>query len=470
MYNFNAIIDGNEYKVKEKIKIFSPWDLKLLGTVSSLKENDINLAYKNSKESFNLWKNKTLLERIEIINRFKDLIKKHKKYIATIMVNEVGKNEKEALLEVDRTVQYIEYTIEESKRIHPKCYSGESFNISNKLGLFEYVPKGIILAISPFNYPLNLSLAKIIPALVMGNCVVFKPATNGSLLGSFLGKISLQANFPKGIFNVVTGKGKDIGRFLVTNKNIDLISFTGSVLVGNQIKKYCNGKELVLELGGKDPALVLDNKNLENVASEIIKGAFSFSGQRCTAIKKVITTNKIADKLVPLLKIKINNLILNNKENGIINPLISLKQANYVKGLINDAVLKKCKVICGNRQKNNFIYPTLLDFVTSDMKIAWEEPFGPVLPILRIENISEMIKNVNMSNFGLQASIFTNDIKQAFNISKKLDVGTVNINSKTQRGPDLFPFLGIKDSGQGVQGIRFSLLSSLRIKGIVFNY
>ncbi len=465
---YNAIINGKEIKTLEQIEIFSPWTLKLLGKVSALKKNDIDKAFLTAKEAQKKWKNVILSERIKILKKWNRLININSIKIAKILSSEVGKNYNDSLNEIKRTIEYFNYTLEEAKRIQPKTFTGDSWGNPKKIGIFEYIPKGIILAISPFNYPINLSISKIIPALVMGNSVVYKPATNGSLCSLFVAKLAKEANLPPGIFNVVTGRGRDIGTYLVENKNINLISFTGSVSVGNSLKKI--GKELILELGGKDPALVLDDYNLEEVAKKIINGAFNYSGQRCTAIKKIITTNKIANKLVPILKKQVQKLTINNMENGVIVPLIDEKSSNFVMDLIKDALDKKAKLIIGNKRKKNLIWPTIIDNVKEDMKLAWEEPFGPVLPIIREDKIEKMIEIVNKSNFGLQASIFTQNINKAFEISRKLDVGTVNINDKSQRGPDSFPFLGVKDSGVGVQGIRDSLLSSVRIRGIVVNY
>ncbi len=464
---FKAIINGEYVNSENYIEIISPWNLKKIGEVSSLNKNDIDKAFLSASIAKTSWSKKTLLERINTLKKWLNIIIEHKIDIAKIMVEEIAKNYEDSINEIERTISYFKYTLEDAKQIQPQAFDANFWGNPNKLAIFEYVPKGIILAISPFNYPVNLSLAKIVPALVMGNSVVFKPATNGSLVGLYLGQLALKANLPKGIFNVVTGKGSNIGDYLINNKNIDLISFTGSVNVGNSIKK--SGKELVLELGGKDPGIILDEYNLDKIAQEIISGGFSYSGQRCTAIKRVITTDKIANKLVPLLKSKILKLTINNKKNGYISPLIDLKSAEYVQELIDDALLKKAKLIIGNKRKDNLIYPTLIDNVTSNMKLAWEEPFGPVLPIIRLNKIEDMIKIVNQSNFGLQASIFTKDINLALKIARKLEVGTVNINGKTQRGPDSFPFLGIKDSGQGVQGIRHSLLSSVRLKGNIIN-
>ncbi|AKU79472.1 NADP-dependent glyceraldehyde-3-phosphate dehydrogenase [Spiroplasma turonicum] len=471
MKEYKAVINGEFIDNNEWLEIINPTDNSIAGKVTALKGKDINNAFESARKSQEAWENTHLLKRISILNNFKKLLIQNKNNLAEVMTSEIAKSLKDSLSEIDRTIELIEYTFEEAKRMDPLALTGEGMGAKNKLGIFSRVAKGVVLAISPFNYPFNLALAKIIPALVMGNTVVFKPATAGSLVGSLLGKLSIEANFPKGIFNVVTGRGREIGDLITMNKEIDMISFTGSVSIGNNIKEKGSSKDIVLELGGKDPALVLDDNNLESYSKNIIDGAFGYSGQRCTAIKRVITTNKIADKLVPLLIDKVNKLTIGSPyENKDITPVIDQKSADFIKGLVEDAKLKKATILTGDKYIKNLIYPTLIDNVTLEMRVAWEEPFGPILPIIRIDNIEEMIRVANESEFGLQASIFCADINNALQVAKRIKTGTVNINSKSQRGPDCFPFLGIKNSGQGVQGVRESLLSMTRYHGIVINY
>ncbi|QEH62125.1 glyceraldehyde-3-phosphate dehydrogenase [Spiroplasma chinense] len=471
MREFKALINNELIDNGQWLEIIDPTTLQPAGRVTALSAQDIDNAYKAARASQKAWEEVELLKRMEYVKSFRNEIEKNKNEIAQIMSEEIAKGLKESLGEVERTIEIIDYTLEEAKRIDPLAMTGEGMGAKNKIGIFSRVAKGVILAISPFNYPINLAVAKIAPALVMGNTVVFKPATAGSLTGAFLGQLALNAKLPKGIFNVVTGRGREIGDIITSNKEIDMISFTGSVGIGNQIRKQGSSTDLVLELGGKDPALVLDDKNLEKYADEIIGGAFGYSGQRCTAIKRVLVSDEIADKLSPLLKARVEKLTVGKpSENANITPVIDLKSADFIQGLIDDAKEKGATILTGDKREQNLMWPTLIDNVTVDMKVAWEEPFGPVLPIIRINSVEEMIKIANESNFGLQASVFCQDISTAISVAKQIETGTVNINSKSQRGPDCFPFLGIKDSGEGVQGIREALLSMTRYKGLVINY
>lgn len=466
-----ALINGQMHKNDKWVDIMSPTTNEVVGQVPALSKEEINNAYQAAFDAQKSWAQMPLTQRIKVLNQWKELISEHKEKLADLMMLEIAKGKKAAISEIERSVMYIDYTFEEMKRIHPQAYTGDSWNVKNKLAVFEYVPKGVVLAISPFNYPVNLAISKIIPALVAGNSVVFKAATQGSLTGLYLAQLANEAQIPAGVFNAVSGKGSEIGDILVENPLINVISFTGSPDVGKHIALKSLKVDMILELGGKDPAIVLEDADLEDSANKIIKGAFSYSGQRCTAIKRVLVAAKKKDELVKLLVSKIEKLSVGKPEDDSdITPVIDNKTVKYIQGLIDEALAKGAKSLIGNKVEGNLMYPTLIDNVTVDMKLAWEEPFGPVLPIISFSNIDEAISIANKSDYGLQASIFTTNINSALSIAKRLETGTVNINDQTQRGPDHFPFIGIKDSGLGAQGIHDSLISFMRPKGIVFNW
>ncbi|WP_338971396.1 NADP-dependent glyceraldehyde-3-phosphate dehydrogenase [Spiroplasma endosymbiont of Panorpa germanica] len=468
---FKSVINGKKIDNNQWLEIINPTNFKIAGRVTALDAKSIESAFKSARNSQESWEETKLLDRIVILKNFRDLIETNIEKISEIMMLEIAKGLKDCRNEVLRTLELIDYTFEEAKRLNPLALTGEELGVENKIGVFSRVAKGVVLAISPFNYPVNLALAKIFPALVTGNTVVFKPATAGSLVGAFIGELSIEAKLPNGIFNVVTGRGREIGDLISTNKEIDFISFTGSVGIGNHLKQIASTKDMVLELGGKDPAIVLDDENLDFYANEIVNGAFGYSGQRCTAIKRVLTTDKVADQLVPIILRKVQALSMGEpKDDAFITPLIDEKSALFVKGLIDDAKGKKALILHGGALVKNRLQPTLVDNVDTTMRLAWEEPFGPVLPIIRLRSNDEIIKVANETDFGLQASVFGRDILAAIKVAKKLKCGTVNINGKSQRGPDSFPFSGIKDSGMGVQGVREALLSMTRYKGIVLNY
>ena len=393
--------------------------------------------------------------------------------LSELLMMEVAKDKKSARSEVIRTVDFIKFTADIAKSINGESLQGDNFpgGKKNKIGLVNREPLGVVLAISPFNYPVNLAASKIAPAIVTGNTVIFKPATQGSLSGLYLAKIFDEAGVPAGVINTVTGKGSEIGDYIVTHPDINFINFTGSSEVGARISQMSKMIPLLMELGGKDAAIVLKDADLDLAAKNIVAGAYSYSGQRCTAIKRVLVVNEVADKLVEKIKMEIKNLKVGNplELDADVVPLIDTKSADFVEGLINDAINLGGNLVVGGNREGNLIYPTLIDNVTKEMRIAWEEPFGPVLPIIRVNNVEEAIEIANRSEYGLQSSVFTENINDAFYVADKLEVGTVQVNNKTERGPDHFPFLGVKSSGVGVQGIKYSIEAMTRLKATIIN-
>lgn len=461
--NNNALID-----------IKDPVENKLMGKVVAMQKDDIDTVVKSAKDSQKDWANTPMYERIDILNKVADILEENIDFLGKALSLEVAKEIKSAKSEIVRTADLIRFTCEIAKGLNGEAVISDSYKgfDKSKMSLVRRDPIGVVLAISPFNYPVNLAISKIVPALVMGNTVVFKSATQGVIIGLYLARVFDMAGLPKGVLNTVTGRGRDIGDYIVTHKDINFINFTGSTEVGKSIAKQVEMKPILMELGGKDAAIVLEDADLELTANQIIGGAFSYSGQRCTATKRVIVVDKVADDLVVKLTEKVKSIKVGYpKEEGVvITPLIDSKSADFVCSLVEDAKQKGAKILSGGKREGNLVYPTLIDNVTIDMDIAWEEPFGPILPIIRVRNKDEAIKIANESEYGLQSSVFTNNINDAFYIANKLEVGTVQINNKSERGPDHFPFLGVKASGVGVQGVKYSIEAMTTLKSIVLNF
>jgi len=472
---FRNLIDGQWVSSKngEFIEITSPIDDSIIGKVPAMTKEEVDFVFKSSKEAQLKWKKVPLSERAEILYKAADILLKYSDEITEIMIREIGKDKKSSKSEISRTADFIRFTADTAKNMSGESIPGDSFPgfNRNKISVVTREPLGVVLAISPFNYPVNLSASKIAPAIVAGNSVILKPATQGSLCGLYLAKVFEEAGVPKGVLNTITGKGSDIGDYIVTHTSVNFINFTGSTEVGTRISKITSMVPLLMELGGKDAAIVLEDANLDLTASNIVAGGYSYSGQRCTAVKRILVVDKVADKLIEKVKEKMNNLKVGNplEKDVDIVPLINSKAADFVSELIKDASDKGADLIVGGKREGNLIYPTLFDNVTLDMRLAWEEPFGPVLPIIRVKDKDEAIEIANKSEYGLQSAVFTENINDAFYIADKLEVGTVQVNNKTERGPDHFPFLGVKASGIGTQGIRYSIESMSRPKATVIN-
>ena len=472
MTRYQNLVNGKWKSAEKEITIYSPINQEELGTVPAMTQAEVDEAMKAARAALPAWRALSAVERAAYLHKTAAILERDKEEIGTILAKEVAKGIKAAIGEVVRTADLIRYAAEEGLRITGQAMEGGGFEAAskNKLAVVRREPVGVVLAIAPFNYPVNLSGSKIAPALIAGNVVMFKPPTQGSISGLLLAKAFEEAGIPAGVFNTITGRGSEIGDYIIEHKEVNFINFTGSTPIGERIGRLAGMRPIMLELGGKDAALVLEDADLEHAAKQIVAGAFSYSGQRCTAIKRVIVLESVADKLATLLQAEVAKLTVGDPfDNADITPVIDNASADFIWGLIEDAQEKGAQALTPIKREGNLLWPVLFDQVTKDMKVAWEEPFGPVLPIIRVANVEEAIVFANESEFGLQSSVFTNDFKKAFEIAEKLEVGTVHINNKTQRGPDNFPFLGVKGSGAGVQGIKYSIEAMTNVKSIVFD-
>ena len=472
MTRYRNLVNGQWKSSEKEITIYSPINQEELGTVPVMSQAEVDEAMKAARVALPAWRALSAVERAAYLHKTAAILERDKEEIGTILAKEVAKGIKAAIGEVVRTADLIRYAAEEGLRITGQAMEGGGFEAAskNKLAVVRREPVGVVLAIAPFNYPVNLSASKIAPALIAGNVVMFKPPTQGSISGLLLAKAFEEAGIPAGVFNTITGRGSEIGDYIIEHKEVNFINFTGSTPIGERIGRLAGMRPIMLVLGGKDAALVLEDADLEHAAKQIVAGAFSYSGQRCTAIKRVIVIESVADTLAALLQAEVTKLTVGDPfDNADITPVIDNASADFIWGLIDDAQEKGAQALTPIKREGNLLWPVLFDQVTKDMKVAWEEPFGPVLPIIRVASVEEAIAFANESEFGLQSSVFTNDFKKAFEIAEKLEVGTVHINNKTQRGPDNFPFLGVKGSGAGVQGIKYSIEAMTNVKSIVFD-
>ncbi|VQD61556.1 NADP-dependent glyceraldehyde-3-phosphate dehydrogenase [Streptococcus pneumoniae] len=472
MTRYQNLVNGKWKSSEQEITIYSPINQEELGTVPAMTQTEADEAMQAARAALPAWRALSAIERAAYLHKTAAILERDKEEIGTILAKEVAKGIKAAIGEVVSTADLIRYAAEEGLRITGQAMEGGGFEAAskNKLAVVRREPVGIVLAIAPFNYPVNLSASKIAPALIAGNVVMFKPPTQGSISGLLLAKAFEEAGIPAGVFNTITGRGSEIGDYIIEHKEVNFINFTGSTPIGERIGRLAGMRPIMLELGGKDAALVLEDADLEHAAKQIVVGAFSYSGQRCTTIKRVIVLESVADKLATLLQEEVSKLTVGDPfDNADITPVIDNASADFIWGLIEDAQEKEAQALTPIKREGNLLWPVLFDQVTKDMKVAWEEPFGPVLPIIRVASVEEAIAFANESEFGLQSSVFTNDFKKAFEIAEKLEVGTVHINNKTQRGPDNFPFLGVKGSGAGVQGIKYSIEAMTNVKSIVFD-
>lgn len=428
--------------------------------------DQINEAVEAAFAAQKAWGEKAVFERVEIIKKAAQLLKKSREDFIKTLILEIGKSQKEAEAEVDRTVDLINYYAEEGGRFTGEVLDSSSYPnyTKRKLAIVERVPWGVVLAITPFNYPVNEAAPKIVTALVAGNSCVFKPSTQGAVVGGKLVQLFWQAGVPKEVMPVITGKTRDFWEQLVSHPKISAINFTGSYEVGLQITQKAGVKKLVLGLSSKDGAIVLADANLSLAVSQISQGAFSLCGQRCTAIRQVFVEEGIVDEFV-------DKLVRGVEKNWTkLGPLVNMQAVSLINELVDDAKRKGAVVLTGAKPNGRHYPATAVDFVTEKMRIAKEELFGPVLSITRIKDYQQGVGFINDGEFGLQASVWTKDINLAFEIARQLNTGTVQINGMDARSPDHFPFLGVKHSGLGLAGgAKYLLLEMTRVKSTVIN-
>lgn len=469
---YKNYVNGEWKLSKEEIKIYAPATGEELGSVPAMSQEEVDYVYASAKAAQKAWRALSYVERAEYLHKAADILMRDAEKIGAVLSKEIAKGYKSAVGEIIRTAEIINYAAEEGVRLEGEVLEGGSFDPASKkkIAIVRPEPVGLVLAISPFNYPINLAGSKIAPALISGNVVALKPPTQGSISGLLLAEAFAEAGLPAGVFNTITGRGSVIGDYIVEHEAVNYINFTGSTPVGEHIGHLAGMRPIMLELGGKDSAIILEDADLDLAAKNIVAGAYGYSGQRCTAVKRVLVMDSIADKLVEKVSALVNNLTVGMPEdNADITPLIDTKAADYVEGLIKDAQEKGAKEVISFKREGNLISPVLFDNVTTDMRLAWEEPFGPVLPFIRVNSVEEAIEISNKSEYGLQASVFTNNFPLAFKIAEQLEVGSVHINNKTQRGTDNFPFLGAKKSGAGTQGVKYSIEAMTTVKSTVFD-
>lgn len=472
MTEYKNYVNGQWRTSENSISLYAPADGEFLGTVPAMSQAEVDEVMVAAKAALPAWRALSYVERAAYLHKAADILMRDKEKIGIVLAKEVAKGYKAGISEVVRTAEIIRFAAEEGIRLAGEVLEGGSFEAASKkkIAVVRREPVGLVLAISPFNYPVNLAGSKIAPALIAGNVVAFKPPTQGSISGLLLAEAFVEAGLPAGVFNTITGRGSEIGDYIVEHEAVNFINFTGSTPVGERIGQLAGMRPIMLELGGKDSAIVLEDADLALTAKQIVAGAFSYSGQRCTAVKRVLVMESVADDLAELIRQQVASLTIGMPaDDADVTPLIDTKAADFVEGLIKDAKEQGATELTPFTREGNLISPVLFDHVTTDMRLAWEEPFGPVLPIIRVSSVEEAIQISNQSEFGLQASVFTNNFPQAFAIAEQLEVGTVHINNKTQRGTDNFPFMGAKKSGAGVQGVRYSIEAMTNLKSVVFD-
>ena len=467
----DMLINGEHVSDMDSEDVINPYNGEVIDNVPISHLNNVDKAIEaanNAKESLQE------MSAFKVSNKLYNVcekLKENKEEFAELLTREVGKPINESYVELDRSIETLKLAAEEAKRIY-----GESVPLDaglNGKGFFAFtqrLPLGVVAAITPFNYPLNLTIHKIAPAIACKNTVIIKPPTDAPLTVMKFAEL-VNEEFPAGVINVITGYGSEVGDALVASDKIDKISFTGSVMTGLMISQRAGMKKVTLELGGNDPLLVLDDADVDAAVKGVINGAYLNAGQVCMGVKRIIVQEGIYEEFKARLveetsKIKMGNPMDRSTQLGT---LISEKAAVHVEESVNNAVNDGAKILIGGKRDGAFYEATVVDKVTPNMDLVVNETFGPVAPLIKVKTVDEAIQIANATEYGLQAGVFTENYRNALKCANEIEAGTVFVNKQSTFRTDNMPFGGFKNSGCGKEGIKYAVEEMTKTKLIGLN-
>jgi glyceraldehyde-3-phosphate dehydrogenase (NADP+) len=455
-----------------QIQVLNPEDGSLVGTVvnNSLSEVDsiIEAAVLGAQKAKKLSSN----TRMSVLNEVADNLSNQKELFAQMIAREGIKTINEARKEVSRCVETIRISAEEARRLTGETIAfDQAPGSENRFGYYRRIPLGVVAAITPFNDPLNLVAHKIGPAIAAGNSVILLPHHETPLVAKLLVGLFNKTNLPKGILNLVTGFGIDIGDKIVSDPRINMVSFTGGKSVGERILSHVGLKKVSMELGSNCPVIVMNDANIEMAMEACVSGAFWAAGQNCLHVQRIYIQDELYDQFASEFCFRANKISMGDKlsESTQMGPMINNRAALKVEAMVKDALEKNSTLLCGGKRQGNFFQPTVFSNVSSDCLIAKEEVFGPITVLYRFSDKKEAITQANDVEFGLQAGIFTNDLELAFELADSMDCGGVMINDSSDYRIDAMPFGGVKGSGVGREGVMNAVKEMTDIKTYCFN-
>lgn len=458
------ITTGNE------LKVINPYTGEHFASTYLADESTLEMAIHSANSAKEKMKELPAYKKAEILLFISEEIKKNRQHLAEILCNESAKPIRYALSEIDRAAQSFLFASEECKRL-PKEYISLDWttNGTNREGLVKYFPIGVVAGISPFNFPMNLAVHKIAPAIAAGCPIILKPSSSTPLSTLELANIIDKTDLPKGAVSVLP-MNRATGNYLVTDHRINLLSFTGSPEVGWNMKAGSGKKKVVLELGGNAGVIITDSADLEQATTKSLIGAFAYSGQICIHAQRFFVDENIFDKFTRSFVQKTKKLLFGNPLNPEteVSDMIDEANALRVEKWINEAVDSGAILLCGGKRTGKYMEPTVLSHCNNSMKVYSEEVFGPVVCIEKYNgNIAMAVQKVNDSKYGLQCGIFTNNIEELDYCFNNLEVGGVIHNDVPTLRFDQMPYGGVKNSGIGREGIKYAILDMLEPKILV---
>lgn len=454
------------------IEVINPYDDALIGVVPEATPELVDRAIAAAQQGFKLISVMPAWQRAEILEKTAGFMLRDKEEIAGIIAREAGKSWKFALSEAERTAETFRFASLEARSEHGAVVPMDASPVSaGRFGFYLRVPIGVIGAITPFNFPMNLVAHKVAPAIAAGNALVVKPATKTPLSLLKMAELLEEAGLPAGVLNVVIGSGKVVGNQLVQDERPAMITFTGSPAVGRGIKALAGLKRVTLELGSNSPTIIDEDADLAKAVPRCVMGSFANSGQVCISVQRIFVHRKRYEEFLAKIVAATRQLVVGDPMDRRcdIGPMISDVELQRALVWLDEAKSLGATVETGGNRLGNCLEPTILSGVTPDMQVMCSEVFAPIVSIVPFDTFEEALDMADASVYGLQAGIYTNDINKAFQAVKRLDVGGVIINDVPTFRVDHMPYGGNKESGLGREGIRYAMEEMTNIKFVCFN-
>jgi acyl-CoA reductase-like NAD-dependent aldehyde dehydrogenase len=468
---YDLYIAGEWVKTENYLPVYHKFTGELIASIARAERRHVAEAVTAASKQFQ-GDQLTPFERYQILLKTADLLEERREVLELSLVREVGKTRKDAKGELDRAINTFRLSAEEAKRISGEMIPLQATQGSeNRLGFTIRVPKGVIGAITPFNYPLLLGTHKIAPALAAGNTIVVKPATSTPIATFQLVELLEEAGLPKGYVNILTGSGSEVGEWLLDDERIAMYTFTGSGEVGRHIKERSGMRPVALELGNNSPNIIHHDADLVLAAKQTASRSFHGAGQACIAVQRIYVHQSILDAFTDKYLSYVNQLKVGNPEDPQtdVGPMISEKEAIRAEQWVKEAISEGARAILPVRRVGALFYPTVLVNTTPKMKVVCKEVFAPIVTIIPYEEIDDAFAQANDSEYGLQAGIFTSNLALAIKAAKTLQYGGVIVNDVSTYRNDVMPYGGVKNSGIGKEGPYYTIQEMTEERMVVIN-
>ena len=456
----------------EVIEVTNPYRGDVIDTVPKATSEDVSAAVASVVEGARVMAAMPAYERFQMLRKAADLMRDREEELGRLISLEEGKPLAEGRGEVGRSAQTLELSGEEAKRLGGEVIpldGGEG--VRNKLGFTLRTPCGVVAAITPFNFPLNLVCHKVGPALAAGNAVVLKPASDTPLVALKLVEILLEAGMPSLALSCITGSGATVGDQLCQDPRVRKISFTGSKEVGEHICKIAGIKRVTMELGSNSPLIVMPDADMEKVRQATLACGYANAGQVCISAQRLVVLDEVHDQLVESLASSVSQLATGDQfdEGTKVGPMVRERDAQRVSQWLDEAVAKGAQVVCGGERDGAVVRPALITGATREMQVVHDEIFGPAVAVMRAADINAAIEIANDTDYGLSAGVFTQDIDAAMQFARRVESGNVHINWGPMWRTDLMPYGGLKASGIGKEGPRYAIEEMTEMKTVVIH-